>query len=169
MESGVSSLVEIIGYYVSSMINKTTKLSLLVIFSICLICPKAFADESAMDKFALANKLYDKGSYHASVIFYDKCLKLNPSYYPAYVKRGDALRKLGKTKWAREDYQEALKLNPRCAEAKAGLRSLGKGKKRKRKRSRKKSSVSKAKKATGFSRLRTTTKKRKKVKPPTSD
>lgn len=88
----------------------------------------------AMDKFEIGNELLSKGSAKSAIFFYDKCIKLNPSFYPAYIKRGDALRKLGKYKWAKEDYRQAMKLNPACLEAKRKLYGTSSGKKRKKRR-----------------------------------
>ncbi|MBI1271649.1 tetratricopeptide repeat protein [bacterium] len=92
-------------------------------FLVFFACPACLATE-AMDKYQIGAELLSKGSAESALFFFDKSIKLNPNYYPAYVKRGDALKKLGKTSWAIEDYKYALKLNPRCSEAKARLGGL---------------------------------------------
>lgn len=98
-------------------------LGLCLFLSVFIACPACLASE-AMDKYKIGAELLSKGSAESALFFFDKSIKLNPNFYPAYVKRGDALKMLGKTSWAKEDYKYALRLNPRCSEAKAKLGGL---------------------------------------------
>ncbi|MBZ0188090.1 MAG: hypothetical protein K8F91_17715, partial [Candidatus Obscuribacterales bacterium] len=81
----------------------------------------------AKDKYDLGNSLLKNGSAESAVFFFDKSLKLNPYYWPAYLKRADALQKLGQASLAKLDYQKAIEINPHCTEAKRKLSALSKG------------------------------------------
>ena len=151
-------------------INLVFNLALLAILPIAMVvlAPVCFAGE-AMDKFEIGTKLLSKGRPQSAVFFFDKCIKINPSYYPAYIKRGDALKMMGKKSWAKADYKYALKLNPGSSEAKAKLRSLGGSRKKKSRKRR----VAKSKKSKnlsgGLSRAKTSKKTVKIAAPPSSD
>lgn len=135
--------------------------------ALALSAPPAFAGK-AMEKYELGNKLLSAGRPKSAIVFYDKCLKLNPSFYPAYIKRGDALAKIGQKSWAQADYKYALKINPRCGEARKKLNALS-GKSSRKRSTAKKTTHSKIsqKKLSGAGLSRAS--KSSKLAPPTSD
>lgn len=104
-----------------------------------LLAPGSAAATEASEKFELGDELLRRGSAESAVFFFDKCIRLNPYYWKAYLRRGDALSKLGEKYQARLDYQEALKINPQCSEARKKLGALS-GKPVKKKKSRSRSS-----------------------------
>lgn len=111
-----------------------------------LLAPGAALASEASEKFELGDELLRRGSADSAVFFFDKCLKLNPYYWKAYLRRGDALNKLGEKYQAKLDYQEALKINPQCSEAKKKLSALSGRSTRKKKTRSQSSSETQAKK-----------------------
>lgn len=71
----------------------------------------------ATDKVSLGDRLLAQGNAESALHFYDQAVELNASYWPAYLHRGDALMKLGQTRYATDDYRKVLQLYPGCPEA----------------------------------------------------
>ena len=99
-------------------------ITVLAVAAAPLVFPAAANAGEATEKYEIANDLAAHGSYKMSLLFYDKAIKKNRYFWPAYMKRGDALARLGKPGWALDDYRQALKLNPACKEAKRKINRL---------------------------------------------
>ncbi|MGD9682746.1 MAG: tetratricopeptide repeat protein [Candidatus Obscuribacterales bacterium] len=133
--------------------------SIATLTAIAVVClaslsaPGAALASEASEKFELGDELLRRGSADSAVFFFDKCLKLNPYYWKAYLRRGDALNKLGEKYQAKLDYQEALKINPQCSEAKKKLSALsGRSTRKKKTRSHSSPDTQAKKESSGLSR-----------------
>jgi Flp pilus assembly protein TadD len=89
-------------------LQKILALSFTLLFSMPL---NAVASE-ATEKVALADRLMSSGYTRKALDFYDLAIRANENYWPAYLKRGDCLAKLGQRELARDDYKKVLQLDP---------------------------------------------------------
>ncbi|XP_064091923.1 RNA polymerase II-associated protein 3-like isoform X1 [Macrobrachium nipponense] len=64
--------------------------------------------------------------YEAAELDCSRCLKLDPSYIKAYLRRGTSRLKLGKIQRATEDFQKVLELEPWNKDAKKELENIAK-------------------------------------------
>jgi len=72
----------------------------------------------------LADVLIWQQGFDEALALLDRAREINPAQIDVYTRQGRALRALGRTQLAREAFHQALALDPRNTEAKAGLASL---------------------------------------------
>lgn len=99
-------------------LHKLLAISLLFMF---LVPPGVVASQTARDKIALADRLMREGYTRKALDFYDLAIRANANFWPAYLKRGDCLAKLGQWSLAQDDYKKVLQLDPGNPQARSRL------------------------------------------------
>lgn len=92
---------------------------ILALFLVITGCKKSGPENEAEASklYQQGNTFYDAGNYKKAIQFYDKAVDLDDQYANAYLKRGDAKRKLRDAKGAIDDYLKTIELKPMNSKA----------------------------------------------------
>jgi Flp pilus assembly protein TadD len=93
-------------------VRKILSAGISLAMTIGFFMPLSVVASEAMEKIQLADQLMAQGYTRKALDYYDLAIRANEHFWPAYLKRGDCLRKLGQASLARDDYKKVLQLDP---------------------------------------------------------